>query len=150
MINILGKVIIKGDGWHAFAPGAIVYVGKNATLTLNNRFSVSHDVKIYCRHKITIGKDNMWSYYNVIMDNDAHYIYNYEGEHINQNREVIFGDNVWMGCRCTILKGSNVPNGSVIGACSIVRNQLIKENSIYAGIGPKLIRENILWDRKLI
>ena len=146
----MGSLIIKGNGWHAFAPGAIIYVGENATLTLDDRFSVSHDVKIYCRHKITIGKDNMWSYYNVIMDNDAHYIYDYDGEHINKNREVIFGDNVWMGCRCTVLKGCVVPNGSIIGSCSIVRRKLLIENSIYAGLGPELIRQQVKWDRRLI
>lgn len=150
MINILGKIVIKGNGWHLFAPGAIIYVGENAILTLNERFSVSHDVKIYCRHRITIGKDNMWSYYNIIMDNDAHFIYDFEGNHINPNKEVIFGENVWMGCRCTVLKGSLVPDGSIIGSCSVVCKNLASNDSIYAGLGPRLIRKEVKWDRKLI
>lgn len=150
MINIQGTIRIKGTGGHSFAPGAIVYVGKNAILTLNERFSVSHDVKIYCKHKITVGKDNMWSYYNVVMDNDAHYIYDNAGSHVNPNEEVVFGDNVWMGCRCTVMKGCYVPDGSVIGACSIVRRKLVSKDAIYAGLGPKIVRENIKWSRKLV
>ena len=77
-------------------------------------------------------------------------IYDDKGNHINPNEEVIFGDNVWMGCRCTVMKGCYVPDGSVIGACSIVRRKLLSKDAVYAGLGPKIVRENIKWDRKLV
>lgn len=150
MINIMGKFVIKGNGYHSFSPGTIIYVGRDATLEIGDFFSASHDLKIYCRHKITIGNDNMWSYYNVVMDNDGHHIYDEAGNLINDNKEVFFGDHVWMGCRCLVLKGSKVPGGSIIGAGSVIRKELFVENSIYAGNGPAHLSENIHWDRKLI
>ena len=150
VINILGTLILDGSGWRCFASGAIIYIGEGAEMTIGKSFSSSHDTKIYCRHKITIGDNNMWSYYNVIMDNDAHFIYDFEGNHINPNKEVVFGENVWMGCRCTVLKGSLVPDGSIIGSCSVVCKNLASKNSIYAGLGPRFIRKEVKWDRKLI
>ena len=150
VINIVGTLVLDGSGWRCFAPGAIIYVGDGATLTIGKDFSSSHDLKIYCRHKITIGNDNMWSYYNVVMDNDGHYIYDETGNHINSNSEVIFGNHVWMGCRCTVLKGSIIPDGSIVGSNSQVREKLTCRNAIYAGNGPVVIKENISWDRNLI
>ena len=150
LFNIHGKLILKGKGLHSFAPGAQVYVGRGATLIIDECFTASHDLKIYCKYKITIGINNMWSYYNIVMDNDGHRIYDEDMTWINTNREIVFGDNVWLGGRCTVLKGSMIPNGCVIGSESLVRKNLEKENSIYSGNGPVLIRENIVWDRKLV
>lgn len=150
LINIYGTLVLEGCGRRQFAPGVILYIGKNAELSLRGNFSASHDLKIYCRYKISIGKDNMWSYFVVVMDNDGHYIYNDVGKQINANKEVVFGDHVWLGCRCTVLKGSHIPNGSVIGAGSTIRKVLQSTDSIYAGNGPLLIKKNVNWDRKLI
>ena len=149
MLNILGKVVLKGNGMHSFSPGTILYVGKDATLEIGEGFSASHDLKLYCRHKITIGKDNMWSYYNVVMDNDGHHIYDEKGQHINENKEVVFGDHVWLGCRCIVLKGSKIASGCVIGSGTTVRKNLAIANSIY-GSGPEPLKENIVWNRKLV
>ena len=149
MVNILGKMVLKGRS-HSFSPGAIIYVGKDAVLEIGESFTVSHDLKLYCRHKITIGKDNMWSYYNVVMDNDGHHIYDADRNHINQNKEVVFGNHVWMGCRCLVLKGSRIPDGNVIATGSIVRKKIEGQNSIYGGVGPELLKEHINWDRKLV
>ncbi len=148
--NIYGKLILQGDGIHSFAPGAQVYVGRDAILSIDEGFTASHDLKIYCKKKITIGKNNMWSYYNIVMDNDGHHIYDAQMNHINTNKEIIFGDDVWLGGRCTVQKGSVIPRGSVVGSDSLVRKALKIECAIYAGDGPQLIKENIVWDRNLV
>lgn len=149
MLNILGRLVLKGSGAHSFSPGTILYVGEDATLEIDEGFTASHDLKIYCRHKITIGKDNMWSYYNVVMDNDGHHIFNQEGSHINKNQPVVFGNHVWMGCRCIVLKGSKIANGSMIASGTTVRKVFSEENCIYAD-GSEPLRSNIRWDRNLV
>lgn len=149
MINILGKVVLKGR-MHSFSPGTILYVGENAELVIDDGFTASHDLKLYCRHKITIGKDNMWSYYNVVMDNDGHHIFDNNGVHINQNKEVVFGNHVWMGCRCLVLKGSLIGDGCVIASGSIIRKQMDVVDCILGGLGPALLKDNIKWNRILV
>lgn len=150
LFNIHGKLHLKGNGIHSFAPGAQVYVGRDAVLTIDEGFTASHDLKIYCKLKITIGKNNMWSYYNIVMDNDGHHIYDADNNWLNSNKEIVFGDDVWIGGRCTVLKGSKIPRGCVIGSESLVRKALDIENSIYSGNGPLLIKQNVIWDRKLV
>lgn len=150
MLNVLGIFILRGNGIHSFSPGTILYVGPGATLDISEGFTASHDLKIYCRYKITIGKDNMWSYYNVVMDNDGHHIFDEDRKHVNVNKEVVFGNHVWLGCRCIVLKGSKVADGAVIASGTTIRKELIKPNSIYGGNGAEPLKENISWDRKLV
>lgn len=150
LFNIFGKLELRGNGIHSFAPGAQVYIGNGAELIINEGFTASHDLKIYCKKRITIGKNNMWSYYVIVMDNDGHHIYDKMMNHINPNKEIIIGDDVWLGGRCTVLKGSVIPPGCIIGSESLVRKALEKSCSIYSGNGPELIKEDIVWDRKLV
>ena len=92
-----------------------------------------------------IGDDNMWSFDNVIMDTDSHVILDSEGGLMNPNKEVVVGNHVWVGCRNTILKGSNIPNGCIIGSGSIITKNLGSPYSIY--IGNKLLKEGVNWTR---
>lgn len=79
------------------------------------------------------------------MDSDTHNIYGENGDIINEPREIIFGDKIWIGCRATILKGSVIPNNCVIGACSLVSGKHFKQNSIIAGNPAKSIKTISKW-----
>lgn len=149
-LNLLGTMIIHGNGFHHFASGAIIYVGPNAVMEVGNNFSVSHDAKFYVREYLKIGDNNMWSYYNVVMDNDGHPIYDKNGTLINENKPVVTGNNVWIGCRCTILKGTVIPDGSILGTNTIVRKCLGVENAIWVGADSRMLRKDIYWERKLM
>jgi len=52
---------------------------------------------------------------------------------------VHLGENIWLGARVTVLDGVNIPNNSVIGACSLVSKSL--ENAgVYVGSPVKKIK----------
>ena len=70
----------------------------------------------------------MWSFDNLIMDTDAHYIFNEKGEMISHNAGILLGDHVWLGCRNTILKGATIPDGCILGAGGVVTKSLPKKN----------------------
>lgn len=53
---------------------------------------------------------------------------------------IIIEDNVWIGAGVTILDGTIIRRGCVIGANSLVKGE-IPENSIYAGSPVKLIKK---------
>lgn len=146
-LSILGKIILKGSGVHAFGPGTCLRIGAKGTLVVGNHFTCSVNNRIYCSHKITIGEDNMWSFDNVIMDTDSHTILSESGDRINQNREVIFGNHVWLGCRNIVLKGAKVPDGCIVASGSIITKKFKNENSIISSNG-KVIKQNIHWNRK--
>lgn len=60
------------------------------------------------------------------MYNDFHKIYKND-KVINENKRVIIGNDVWIGCRSTILKGSEIASNSVIAAASIVTKKFNKK-----------------------
>lgn len=85
-----------------------------------------------------------------IMDTDYHPIYN-KDIIINEPREVIVDGNIWIGCNVIILKGTNIANGNIISAGSIICGSLEKENTIY-GFPKQLIVEkknNIRWSQQV-
>src|ERR1700722_3732920 len=58
------------------------------------------------------------------------------GQRVNPARDVVLEDRVWVGQRVTILKGSHVGKGSIIGACSLVSGE-VPPNCVAAGIPAK-------------
>lgn len=79
------------------------------------------------------------------MDTDFHSIKNANGERVNEDQEIIVGNHVWIGMNTTILKGSYIPNDSVIASGATISKKCEKEHCVFGSHG-KLIKENITWD----
>lgn len=120
--------------------GGDIILFKNSILEIGDSF-INSDCKIRCHTHIKIGNGCAISHDFTIMDSDVHYL---EGE--NHTSEVIIGDNVWIGSRVLILSGVHIGNGSVIAAGSVVTSN-IPDNSLYAGVPAKLVRENVNWSK---
>jgi acetyltransferase-like isoleucine patch superfamily enzyme len=61
----------------------------------------------------------------------------------NSCKDIVMGDDVWIGKGVTILAGSIIPDGVVIGANSVVTSSAsykFDKNTIYAGNPAKLLR----------
>ena len=104
--------------------------------------------------KVKIGKDCMLSHDVKIYSNDAHTIFDLTtGKNINstkeicQKRNISIGDHVWIGMCATVLYGSEIGNGSIIGAESLVKG-VVPDHCIACGIPVKITRHNIAWNRK--
>lgn len=141
IINIKGKLIFKGSA-HIGRSSKII-VGSSGNLILGDDFKISASSAINCYHLIEFGKNIQFSWDCLVMDSDAHTIFDEKGMKLNLNKPIVFGDNIWIGCRCTILKGSNIPSNCVIGACTIITGQKFETNSIIAGCPPKSIKK--IW-----
>jgi acetyltransferase-like isoleucine patch superfamily enzyme len=100
--------------------------------------------------KVIIGKDCMLSFQISIRTSDAHGIYDAKtGDLINRPGNITLGDHVWIAQGVVISKDSIVGNNSVIGFGSYVRNVSLPASSICAGTPVKVIRDNIVWDRRM-
>lgn len=53
---------------------------------------------------------------------------------------VLIGSNCWIGVNCTLIKGSGLGNGCVVGACSLV-NKKFSDNLVIGGIPAKVLKE---------
>lgn len=81
------------------------------------------------------------------MDTDFHKIINDKGQLLNPPKEITIGNHVWIGCKCLLLKGAKIPDGSIIAANSFINKPLEINNSIYIGNLVKPVKSDIIWKR---
>jgi acetyltransferase-like isoleucine patch superfamily enzyme len=141
--NVSGRVIFKGKTF--IGQGSKLSVGGGGTLTLGSDFNISSETAIICSKAITFGNNCLLSWEILLMDDDYHQITNMENEVINEPTPIIVGNDVWIGCRCTILKGSVIPNNSIIAATTTVAKKLVQQDSIYGGNPLKVLKTGIKW-----
>ncbi|MBO5445964.1 acyltransferase [bacterium] len=99
------------------------------------------------KHKLTIGKGVFIGKDVIIRTSDGHAIIDPEtGLAINEPQDIEIGDNVWIGARNMILKGTKIPSGSIVGAQSVVNKKFETTNVLIAGNPAKIIRNNVFWD----
>lgn len=139
-----GQLLFQGTAH--LGQGTKIYVSKGAELVLGDNFAISASSQINCYHKIRMGNDIQFSWECLVMDSDTHTIYTVSGDVANPNREIIIDNNVWIGCRTTILKGSHIPEGCVVGACSLVTGSNFKHHTILIGAPAKSAKEIGKWE----
>lgn len=92
--------------------------------------------------KIIIGENTIISY-NVHIRTDMH---NYNNLKINikdqghTEKDIIIGNNVWIGFGAQIMSGITIEDGAIIAAGAVVTKD-VKENEIVGGVPAKKIKE---------
>ncbi|WP_222619602.1 MULTISPECIES: acyltransferase [Pontibacter] len=124
--------------------GARISVGKNGVIIFGNRFNLTAESSIVAFLEVSFGDDCLISWDCLIMDTDFHSITK-ENQKINEDKPIVILDKVWISARCTILKGSIIPYGSVIAAGSIVHQKLSINRCIYAGNPLRVVKELVDW-----
>lgn len=143
--EVSGKVIFRGKC--NLGHGTKISVGSTGILTLGSNFTITAESSIVSFKEVTIGNNCLFSWDNLIMDTDFHSIKNNSDEIINFDKEVIIEDNVWIGCRCLILKGSFIPSNSIIGANTVINSKFIRNGTIIVGNPAKIVRTDVSWEK---
>ena len=127
-------------------------LGYNCHITIGNSVTSTNAVYVTCAEKtyINIGNDCMFATNNQIRTDDSHAIYDVNtGKRINPSKNITLGNHVWIAYGATILGGSEIGSGTVIGAYSLVKKK-IPNNCVAAGIPAKVIKTDIFWERPLL
>ena len=103
----------------------------NGEIDLGKYILISPGTSIRSAKKIIIGESTMIASDVTITDSDWHGIYD-RTDYVATPKEVVIEDNVWIGEKSIILKGSNIGRNSIIGAGSVV-NGVVPENVVFAG-----------------
>lgn len=141
-------VIHKGCNLRALI---IEVLGNNCTLEIGKNVKNTGPGKLSCREegtRLIIGDNSLLATGITMLTSDGHDIYDPTETRINPAKDIIIGSNVWIGQEAMILKGTQIEDGSVIGARSIVTGK-IETASIAVGNPAKSIRSNITWDERL-
>lgn len=147
-IKIQGKLLLHGEGTHLFAPGGNLTIRKSGILEIGNNFGVGHFSRFVISAHSIIGNNNMHSWQNLYMDSDSHPIFNSAGERINPSVGFEIGNNVWIGARCTLLKGVKIAEGCIIASNSVITKNLDSPKSVYAS--NRKLREDVTWSGTIV
>mgnify|MGYP006346867279 CR=1 FL=1 len=137
--------VLRFDGTAHIGRGSKIVVASDGEMILGDNVAISASSTIVSYKKIVFGRDIQFSWDCLVMDSDTHNIYNEAGLISNPAREIRFGDKVWICNGCMILKGTEIPSNSVIGAHSVVSGKHFEENSIIAGSPAKTIKKIKSW-----
>ena len=108
-------------------------------IILGKYILISPGTSIRSAKKITIGQSTMIASDVTITDSDWHGIYD-RTDYVASPKEVSIEDNVWIGEKSIILKGTKIGANSIIGAGSVVSGE-VPPNTIYAGNPAREIRK---------
>lgn len=111
----------------------------NGELQLGKYILISPGTSIRSAQKIVIGDSTMIASDVTITDSDWHDIYD-RTDYVASPKEVIIQENVWIGEKSLILKGSKIGKNSIIGAGSVVSGE-VPANVIFAGNPAKQIKK---------
>lgn len=115
-------------------------------LTLGADFNMTAESTIVCAHQISFGNDCLLSWDILIMDTDEHPIYNQDGIRTNPDKPILVGNHVWIGCKCTLLKGTEIPNNTVVAAGTLLTSAFSGENQVIGGNPPAILKSNVRWE----
>ena len=133
------------SGLHILIEGDNNYIEFGENVTVNASPTQPTVINAIGGKNILIGKGSLFSNNIEIHTTDYHGIYDENGERINPDKNIIIGNYVWIGLGCKILKGSEISDGSVIGAGSLVSGKFSEENVIIVGNPAKIIKHHIFW-----
>ena len=137
-----GAVFIV-NGKTSFNYGCVIEVHKNAELSLGSLSCNSNSVIIAAK-KITIGSGSTMARNVFIFDSDHHRTVDDEGNITNYPREIVIGENVWLGFKSSVMKGAKIKSGSAVGAMSLVMGR-VKEHTLVKN-EPAREFAKIHWD----
>ena len=115
-------------------------------LKLGAGFNMTAESTIVCAKEITFGDDSLLAWDVLVMDTDEHPLFDKENERINPDKPIVVGNHVWIGCKCVLLKGAEVPNDTVLAAGTLLKSAFAGENQVIGGNPPSILKRDVRWE----
>lgn len=142
LLGNTGKIVFRGKT--QISKGITIRC-TSGRLIVGNNFYSNCNLSIICSREINIGDDCLFGWNVHIRDCDGHAILK-EGERVNSNTEVVIGNHVWVGQDVKILKGTVIPNDSVIAMNSCVTRKFSDTNTVIGGYPAEVLKSEINWE----
>jgi len=120
---------------------------KSGCLEIGDRVLIGEKVKILCTNKIIIGTGCRIAFESQIIDTNFHYVIDTETRTIDRCfGEISIGKYCWIASRCTVFKGTILPNDTIVASNSVLSKDysaVIQPYSLIGGIPAKFIKSGI-------
>lgn len=126
-----------------FLYGGTLSVSSGAKLSMG-KFLGLHPT-ITCSHEMRFGENMFLGRDSFIFDSNYHPLYDENFRDIDPPEAVIIEDNVWIGAKSMVLKGSHLGEGAVIGADSLVTGE-VKPETIFINRRETLEKPIYDWE----
>lgn len=144
ILEINGEVHFKGPA--LIGHGSKICVGSGGKLEIGSNFEITAESSIVCMNEVTFGERCLLSWDILILDSDFHNIKDTSGNIVNKSKPIIIGNHTWIGCRCTITKGSQIGDNNIIAANSCIHGKVEGNNQVIGDQPLRIIKKNVNWD----
>lgn len=143
LLQIEGTMRLAGNVH--FGNGVIIRVEPNATFEVETNVRISNRTKIICYDNVRICHDTRIAWESQIIDTTFHYMRNMNDNSVVElTKPIIIGAHNWIGNRCNIMKGTVIPDYTIVAAGSLCnKNYDFPQYSLIAGSPAKLIKTGI-------
>lgn len=136
------QLIINGNA--TMCSRSTIQLQKNGQLEIGEAH-INHGASILIGGKTKIGSGILISRDVKIFDSDFHKILDDEGNQTNEPKDMSIGNHVWIGTGAIILRCSNIGEGAVVAAGSVVMGK-VKEGTLAIG-NPARSFSAVRWER---
>lgn len=138
LLNLSGEIIFNGY----FLSSVDYTLDVQGTLNIGNCCTLGNSSKIRCWKSIVLGDFSRIALECQVFDTNFHYVKNIEtGEVKNNNTPIKIGKFCWIGNRTSIMKGTILPDYTIVGGNSLVNKDFSHSPDfpMIAGSPAKLI-----------
>ena len=127
------------------------YIGDGCAIDIGRNCHINNNVSFIAKERagtgIYVGNNCAIATECILRCGDGHTLINeYNGQPLNEPDDIIIGNHVWIGARCTVLKRAYIAENSVVGAMSLVNKRFDIPNILIGGVPAKIIKSGINWD----
>lgn len=146
------QVLFGSSGTIIFgALGAVtvdIRIGHNGLVVIGDKTTINGARLVAVKSNILVGRDGLWSDEILAQGFDQHGIFDLNSrEFINLDRhDIVIGEHVWVGRRATLMPGTEIGPGAIVGAGSMV-TRTVPRFSVVAGNPARVVREDVSWSR---
>lgn len=144
-ISVSGNLTFKGEC--KFSRAVQLLVWTNGSLEVGNNAWFGSFSKIVSFRSMTIGDNFMGSWECQLFDTDFHFIRDTALNSIPDNTApVSIGNQVWLGSRVTVLKGTQLPDCCIVAVGSVCNKNYTSTHTsciMLGGVPAKLLKENV-------
>ncbi len=130
-------------------------IGTDASVIIGRDFCTSPNVKIeavgQCAPggkpaKIVIDDGVLIASDTLITNDDHHAIIDLVSDDIiNYPKDIRIGSKCWICQSCLLLKGTVLPDGTILGARSVCAKAFDEKNCVIVGNPPRIVRRGVRW-----
>lgn len=145
IITCNGELNVNGHA--SLGKGCRIYIDRNCIFTIGTNSYITGRATIAVNSGLSIGDNCALAWGLTIIDSDYHHLESVDGKTGKISAPISIGNDVWIGCNTTILKGVRLANGVVVAANSVVNKSIEEENVLVAGNPATVVKRNIKWQR---